>query len=244
MTYLQLINAVLTRLREDTIEAGLVDSNPYYRSIGAHVNDAKDWVENSWQWSALRDTDLVPLLPSVGAQFPIPDTADNHTILKRFLVADTADIDAGYRGVRQVGVSRMRQLYANTDAVPQAKVTDVAVTGRDGEGNIAITVFPRPLDDGLGGSVETLLVDRVKHQGPLTDASQRILVPSLPVYSYATALASRERGELGGTPTSELFAIAETNLSNAIAQDSALYADELEWYSEGQRWHETNLRYT
>jgi hypothetical protein len=61
MTYLELINSVLVRLREDTITASQVNSDPYYRSIGAWVNDAKDRVEDAWQWTALRGTDVVPL---------------------------------------------------------------------------------------------------------------------------------------------------------------------------------------
>ena len=242
MTYLQLINNVLTRLREDSISAEQVDSDPFLRSIGAHVNDAKNRVEDAWQWSHLRGTDTVPLEPYVGAAFALPGSADNHYIIKRFLISDK-DGNGAYREVRQTSVPHMRQLYANNPEVPQAECQYVAVTGRTGTGDVEVTVFPKPLDDGFGGAQETLLVDRVKHDADLTDASQELNLPSLPVYTLATALASRERGELGGTPTSELFAIADRHLSDAIAQDSALYADEMDWYTSN-RWHETNLRFS
>ena len=92
MTYLELVNNVLVRLREDTLE---VDPNnpaaflkdPYYKSIGAHVNDAKDRVEDAWQWSGLRGADIVPLnTPAPGLallpSFPLPNSADNHYVLK------------------------------------------------------------------------------------------------------------------------------------------------------------------
>ena len=105
-------------------------------------------------------------------------------------------------------------------------------------GNIQIIVYPvQELT-----STDTLIVDRVSHQQTLANASDRLLVPSLPVYTLATALASRERGEVGGTPTSELFAIADRHLSDAIAQDSSLYPDELDWYSAGGDWVNTNVK--
>ena len=85
-------------------------------------------------------------------------------------------------------------------------------------------------------------IDRTSHQGPLVNATDRILVPSLPVFTLATALASRERGEVGGAPTSELFMTADRHLSDAIAQDSTLYANELNWYANDQDYN-TNVRF-
>ena len=54
MTYLELVNGVLRRLREDQVSA--VDQNPYSLLIGDLVNDAKRIVEDAWDWSALRTT--------------------------------------------------------------------------------------------------------------------------------------------------------------------------------------------
>ena len=63
MTYLQLINSVLVRLREEQITAAQLEgaANPYWAFIGSAVNDAKDRVEDAWQWGALRGTDSVIL---------------------------------------------------------------------------------------------------------------------------------------------------------------------------------------
>jgi hypothetical protein len=54
MTYLQLVNSVLRRLREDEVDT--VGQNSYSRLIGEFVNDAKRTVEDAWAWSALRST--------------------------------------------------------------------------------------------------------------------------------------------------------------------------------------------
>ena len=45
MTYLQLVNSVLRRLREDEVDT--VDQNSYSKLIGEYVNDAKRAVEDA-----------------------------------------------------------------------------------------------------------------------------------------------------------------------------------------------------
>jgi hypothetical protein len=251
MTYLQLINNVLTRLREDPITAAEVDnnfsSNAYWRSIGAHVNDAKDRVEDAWQWGAQRGTDEVDIVEDQ-VFFACPDSADNHYILKRILVKENGNF------LRWITIPNVRSKYAGVgtgSGVPKGTPTQFATSGEVQEEDLVSNggAFP---DDQLGNhkyalfpsssGAYTLEIDRAKHQDALVAATDRLLVPSLPVYTLATALASRERGEVGGTPTSELFAIADRHLSDAIAQDSARYADELDWFSAGEGWVNTNLR--
>ena len=46
---------------------------------------------------------------------------------------------------------------------------------------------------------------------------------------YAVALASRERGETGGTSAQELYAIADATLADAIAMDAARFPSETVW---------------
>jgi hypothetical protein len=47
---------------------------------------------------------------------------------------------------------------------------------------------------------------------------------------------------VGGTPTSELFPIADRHLADAIADDSALYANELDWWANTNE-SKTNVRF-
>ena len=52
MTYLELVNSVLRRLRET--EVATVAENSYSALIGDFVNDAKQIIEDAHSWSALR----------------------------------------------------------------------------------------------------------------------------------------------------------------------------------------------
>ena len=56
-TYLNLVNEVLRRLRED-VETS-VSQNTYSTMVGDYVNDAKRNVEDSHEWSTLRTTVVV-----------------------------------------------------------------------------------------------------------------------------------------------------------------------------------------
>ena len=58
MTYLQLVNEVLTRLRESNVST--VTETSYSSLIGLFVNDAKRAVEDAWDWSALSTTITIP----------------------------------------------------------------------------------------------------------------------------------------------------------------------------------------
>ena len=49
MTYLNLVNGVLRRLRED--EVSNVSESTYSKMVGDYVNDAEDVLETAWDWS-------------------------------------------------------------------------------------------------------------------------------------------------------------------------------------------------
>ena len=69
MTYLQLVNSVLRRLREN--EVSTVSETSYSRLVGEFVNDAKRSVEDSYDWTALRTTLTVSTI----------DSAFNYTLI-------------------------------------------------------------------------------------------------------------------------------------------------------------------
>jgi hypothetical protein len=54
LTYLECVNRVLRRLREN--EVTTVNETPYSKLIGDLVNVVKTEIEDSWDWSALRTT--------------------------------------------------------------------------------------------------------------------------------------------------------------------------------------------
>jgi hypothetical protein len=232
MNYLDLINAVLVRLREDIVDASTYASDPFYRMVGATVNDAKQTIEESWQWGALRGSDDIAL--SIGDnEVILPESADRNYVIKTVFGVENANFMA------EASINWMKWNYQNEGNEPVAPNNPAywsTLTDDPATLNKRILLYP-PTNKAL-----TVRVDRVKQTPNLVEWDDVLLIPSLPVYSLATALASRERGEVGGAPTSALFAQASSAMSDAIAYDSARFESEMDWWGGNDRPAETNVR--
>jgi hypothetical protein len=232
MNFLDLHNQVLMRLRENTITSDQVGSDPYTRVIGTHINDAKNTVENAWDWSHLRNQDLFQFTNGIAAT-PIPGSADRNYKFSSILNRDTGQF------LNYVTPEWIKRAYADYDNNPTENGVPYYFTPwyTASDGNDQFIVYPPPDD------TYNLMVDHIANQPLLVNHDDILKVPSLPVYTLATAMAARERGEVQGLSVSELFAIATAALSDAIAIDSAKHPEDTIWYNADNPV-ETNLRYS
>ena len=212
MTYLQLVNSVLRRLRED--EVATVDQNSYSRLVGELVNEAKETVENSWDWTGLRTTIIIPTVKSTYL-YTIPDSQNKIKVLN--IINDTGNVFMARRGS-----SWMRNLFLNQDP-PESSPQYYNLKTLDANGDNVFEVYPIP--DG----VYDLNFSIVKREGYFTEDTDKLKVPTQPVLLLATALAARERGETGGTSAAEQFGLADRSIADAIAYDAAQHPDETIW---------------
>ena len=212
MTYLQLVNSVLRRLRED--EVATVDQNSYSRLVGELVNEAKETVENSWDWTGLRTTVVVPTVKSTYL-YTIVDSQNKIKVLN--VVNDTGNVFMSRRGS-----SWMRNLFLNQEP-PESSPQYYNLKTLDANGDNVFEVYPIP--DG----VYDLNFSIVKREGYFTEDTDKLKVPTQPVLLLATALAARERGETGGTSAAEQFGLADRSIADAIAYDAAQHPDETIW---------------
>ena len=101
MTYLQIINAVLRRLRETEITD--LNETDYSKLIGGYVNSVKKEVESAWDWNALRTT--LTLNTTTGVF--------NYTLLgsgSRFRVSDVVNDTSNYM-LQQKSAQWMNQRF-------------------------------------------------------------------------------------------------------------------------------------
>ena len=210
MTYLNLMNSILRRLRED--EVTTVTANTYSKMVGDYINDAKKIVEESNDWSALRSTVIVSTTASDNG-YSLTDTNDNVKVMS--VINDTQNCFMGYQTKDWFNDS----LYIADEVQGAPKY--YTYNGLDSSGDTQVLVSPTP--DG----VYSLRFDVIKRQADLTSDTDVLLVPAMPVVHLAVALLARERGETGGTSTSEYFAIADKFLSDAIAIDAAKHPEEM-----------------
>jgi len=214
MTYLQLVNAVLRRLREPTVAT--VATNAYSTMIGDFVNDAKVIVENAWDWTPLRSTISINTVADT-KNYSLTGTGWQGKDLN--VINDTQNLVMEYMAQDWFD----EQYFINTPASGAPRYWTYAAV--DGNGDQTIDVYPKP------DAVYTLRFDAVLRNTELSADSDALAIPDQPVLHLALALAARERGETGGTSTAEYFQIANQYLTDAIALDAARHPEELIFYT-------------
>jgi len=210
MTYLNLMNNVLRRLREE--ETTSVTGTTYVKMVGDFINDAKKMVEEATDWSALRSTIIVSTTASDNT-YSLTGGSDNVKVM--CVLNDTSNLFMDYQTKDWFN----EQLYISSAAEGEPRY--YTYNGLDASGDTQVLVGPTP--DG----VYNLRFDVVKRQADLSSNTDTLLVPAMPVVHLAVALLARERGETGGTSVAEYFQIADTFLSDAIAIDAAKHPEEM-----------------
>ena len=214
MTYLNLVNNVLRRLRED--EVASVSSNTYSKMAGDFVNDAKRMVEDAWDWSALRTTLTVTTSADI---FNYVLTGSQNRIKVLNALNDTSNLHLQYQP--QVWFDDKYLISEPVSGAPEY----YTFNGVNSSGDTQIDIYPKP--DG----VYTLRFNCILRNDDLTSDTDELLIPSQPVIHMAIALLARERGETGGTSAPEYFGIADKYLSDAIALDAQKHPEETIWYT-------------
>lgn len=210
MTYLELVNKVLLRLREDTVAT--VGQTAYSSLIGEFVNDAFRQVEDAWDWSALRTTLTVSTREDI-FNYILTNSGNRGKILD--VVNDTSNFFLKYQTQHW-----FNNTFLNTDPA-SGSPQYYTFNGVDANGDTQVDLYPIP------NGTYTLRFNMILRSPALTADSDEILVPTLPVIHLAVALATRERGESGGNMTPELFLSADRMLSDAIALDASKHPEEL-----------------
>jgi hypothetical protein len=214
MTYLDVVNNVLRRMREE--EVASVSESTYSKMAGDFVNDAKKLVEAAWDWSALRTTLTITTSANI---FNYVLVGSQNRIKALDVINDTSNFFMQYQPSSWFDDKYLNETPAT--GAPQY----YTYNGIDSQGDSQIDVYPKP--DG----VYTLRFNCVLRNEDLTADTDQLLIPHMPVVHMAIALLARERGETGGTSTPEYFALADKYLSDAIALDAQKHPDETIWYA-------------
>lgn len=214
MTYLELVNAVLRRLRENQV--GTVDQTTYSRMVGAFVNDAKRYIEGTWDWSANRSIVTVSTVAST-ALYSLTGVGQDPEVHRVW--DSTSQRNLG----RMSAGAFLDKTYTETvpEGVPSAWAWDVPDASDDQQ----ISVFPTP--DG----VYDLKFWVSSFQPTLTGDNDILNIPSNPVVLRTVAMLAEEKGETGGYTSARYFEMADKALSDAIAYDAGKYPEEVNWYA-------------
>lgn len=214
MTYLQLVNSVLRRLRED--EVTTVSQNSYSKLIGEYVNDAKRTVEDAYDWTALRTTLTVS---TTADTFNYVLTGSQNRMKLLDVINDTSNFFMSYKPSRWMD----QAFLINEPSIGSPQF--YSFNGVNANGDNAVDIYPKP------SGVYQLRFNVVLRTSDFTQDTDNMAIPSSPVVQLATALGARERGETGGTSAAELFALSDNTMADAIAIDASQHPEETIWYS-------------
>ena len=217
MTYIELVNKVLLRLRESTVSTvqGSGNSNTYARLIGEFVNEAKSQVEAAWDWSALRSTLTLTTTTDV-FNYELNGSQNNFKVLD--VLNDTSDITMHYKDA-----AWFNQAFLTTSPQKGAP-TCYNFNGVSADGDTQVDIYPIP--DGA----YNIRFNVTLRNSPLSGDNDNLVLPSRPIILLATAMAIEERGEDGGQQSINAYAAAKSALADEIALDAARHPEDTIWY--------------
>lgn len=212
-TYLELVNDVLVRMREP--EVATVNENVLSKIVGRFINDAKRQVEDAYNWNALTDTLTAT---TVASTF-------NYTLIgsgARFKLLEVYDV-TNRSHLTALPTVEMTKLFISTPTPNTGEPAYYNFNGIDNNGDTKVDLYPIP------DNAYSIYFNIYKPQATLTTDSSIMLVPSEPVIHLATAKALVERGEDGGTQSSEMYSLYRQVLADYIAIEASRYPEEDSW---------------
>lgn len=218
MTFLELVNKVLLRLRESPVATvqGSGNSNMYARLIGEFVNEAKAQVESAWDWSALRSTLSATTTAGV-FNYELNGSGNNFKVLD--VINDTSNSFMEYKDAIWFDDKFL-------NATPETGVPQYYNFNGVSTGDLDTLVDIYPIPDGA----YSLRFNVTLRNAPLDADADKLYVPSRPVILMATAMAIEERGEDGGQQSINAYAAARSALADEIALDAARHPEDTIWY--------------
>ena len=214
MTFLELVNDVLVRLREPVVTT--FSETTYSTLIGKFINDAKRQVEDAFSWNALGTTITITTvantssysLTGAGQKFQVMDVINTTNIF-------------GLTNISFVDMNR------KLNFAPVATQTPVnyAFDGVDSSYDTQVKLYPIP------NAVYTIKFMLTVPQPTLALDATVVKVPDVLVVQNAYARALVERGEDGGLSSSEAYNLYRAMLSDYIALEGTRYPENQEFVS-------------
>ena len=212
MTYLELVNDVLIRLREPTVAT--FTATPYSTLIGKFVNDAKRQIEDAFSWNILGTT--ITITTSAGTySYALTGSGQKFQVID--VLNTTSNI--GMKNIDFASMNRKQNFSTPVSGIP----SEYAFDGVNGSYDTKVNIYPRP--DG----VYTIPFSLSVPQATLTLDQTVVLVPDVLVVQNAYARALVERGEDGGLSSSEAFLLYKSMLSDYSALEGTRYPENQEF---------------
>ena len=221
LTWLQIINRVLVRMRESTVAAN--NTTDYSTHVGQVVNAVKSEIESAWMWHALRDTFSVSCTNNV-SHYALTNAGAHAKIV------DGWNITRGYK--LEKGTNRdfnSKFFGTGSSAVQTGSPTQYLAAGLDASYDLSVDVWPIPVT----GYLDTLKFNVYVPQDDLSSDSTVPVVPQDLLIEETVARMKVERGDEDALkPLPGDTFILRDMLAQAIMADGGTDDTEFDWEVE------------
>jgi len=205
-TFLSLVNDVLIRLRESTVQT--VDQTSYSALIGKYVNDAKRQVADAYDWDAFNQAVTVTTATGQVGNYSLTGAGT------RFKTMDVINTTRYYQ-LTALAHDQHDIFYYTVPTPIQNLPMYFTVQGVDTNGDLKVKFWPVP--DGVYDIRFSLIVP----ESDFSADSDTTLLNKEPIILGAYARALVERGEDGGLSSSEAYAMFKSSMADMIALELA-----------------------
>ena len=213
MTYLEMVNEVLKRLRER--EVSTYTATTYSKMVGAFVNDAKDQIEKAWDWGANRQIISVSAVDGT-REYSLSGFGEDGKVI------------TAYNDSQNGPLQERSQAYFDrvnyTGNLAEGPPIYYCFRGLDASNDSKIEIHPTP------NASYTLRFNCCVPQAELAADGTSLNIPWRPVVLLAVAMLAEEKGETDGQTSRRYFEMSDKALSDAIAFDAAKHPLEPIWY--------------
>lgn len=213
-TYLEIVNEVLTRLREPTVQT--VTENTLSTLVGQWVNDVKRQVNDSYDWDALNTYIDVTTVASQWTGYSLTGAG------QRFRINDVINTSRFWplTGIDKPSIDRF--IYMTPTPIHNPPV-NFNLGGVDSNGDMMVSFWPIP------NAADVIKFSLVVPESNFSNDSDTTKMPKEPIVLGAYARALVERGEDGGLNSSEAQAIYKQVLADYIAMEGSRSPETDSW---------------
>lgn len=219
LTFVQIVNRVLSRLREATVAD--YNTTTYSTFIGTIVNQVKAEIEDAYQWNSMRDTYAVTALPTV-ATYALTGAGMNAMVMDGWNTTTNGKLAPGTN-------ADFNSKFFGVTTVQTGNPTLYIPAGFDANYDLKVDIWPSP------ATTNALKFNVYVPQADLAASATVPLCPQSVLIEETIARAMVERGDEGAQQpppgTGETF-IRKDLLASAIAREADHDPYELDWQPE------------
>lgn len=212
-TYLQIINAILPRLRRATVASN--GATAYSLQVGAVVNSIKTEIEKAWMWRNLRDTYDLTAVPGT-TLYTFTNSGPEAKIIDMWNTTSPGQMTRGT-------FASFNEKFFGVTSVTLGAPTEFLPTGVNASNDLQVNIWPSP------NATNAIKANLYVPQDDLAADATVPLVPQQVLIEGAIAYLLAERGDDNGTAAQGQQGRYMNMLADAIAAEAGEDPSEVDW---------------